>query len=724
MKKIVSLALALVMIISLLVGCKGGMPSGEMPSGSDAAKLLLANERLNAQLLKTEGDIFEDGVEVMYNLAKIANDNLHIPYVSSSAPLAINLSSAVKTSTVLQGNYSGKVQISGNTFTWSGFEENNNSYDYFKNLTDNIVSTAEICAELINTVKKNVRVIEKWVDVGGVQYYLSVDKNSETLYERDTVNNMLNICKRYKNKDGKDVYELYRKQDKYEERMTYIPGQRYELSMINDYGEHSEDYFVADNSKGYWETYVVGAFPDHYNVSYFIMKNNICYDSIYEPKDGSIPLLKIMSADRATDILNFADGEVVSFVDLKFSGFDGIKSVEAPADSVEYNKAEKYAALPSGENSKVRLTNGMVLNYGDSFLNGKVSINAIHVGFSGVFGYTGEICLRIEGETYEERLESLRSFLKETGLKCRRNIDSVFSGIDRAYVELDSIIKYYTWNGVSVKNEAGIGKAITKEKARFSKMEALYTAVKDAKVLDISDTERIELNIKFAPITKRNFQDITLDGGKVSLGSVSLTIEDTTLYVKDEPYKIMLALANSQGGLVHFDMENTSSTKYGDEDKFTVTASALEFTLPALSSGSYTLVAYIATSDGIRASAYTPVTVSQILNMPVKLENISVSAAKGEKGELVLTCERIEDFTVIMTTESRIGYAEFKAAVSEKAFEYGVPSDIIEVQTDDTYTALTGSETEIPDGTYRIFYQTENGDNVAKGYIYVQYSCE
>jgi hypothetical protein len=724
MKKIVSLALALVMIISLLVGCKGGMSSGEMPSGSDAAKLLLANERLNAQLLKTEGDIFEDGVEVMYNLAKIANDNLHIPYVSSSAPLAINLSSAVKTSTVLQGNYSGKVEINGGTFTWSGFEENNNSYDYFKNLTDNIVSTAEICAELINTVKKNVRVIEKWVDVGGVQYYLSVDKNSETLYERDTVNNMLNICKRYKNKDGKDVYELYRKQDKYEERMTYIPGQRYELSMINDYGEHSEDYFVADNSKGYWETYVVGAFPDHYNVSYFIMKNNICYDSIYEPKDGSIMALKIMSADRATDILNFADGEVVSFVDLKFSGFDGIKSVEAPADSVEYNKAEKYAALPSGENSKVRLTNGMVLNYGDSFLNGKVSINAIHVGFSGVFGYTGEICLRIEGETYEERLESLRSFLKETGLKCRRNIDSVFSGIDRAYVELDSIIKYYTWNGVSVKNEAGIGKAITKEKTRFSKMEALYTAVKDAKVLDISDTERIELNIKFAPITKRNFQDITLDGGKVSLGSVSLTIEDTTLYVKDEPYKIMLALANSQGGLVHFDMENTSSTKYGDEDKFTVTASALEFTLPALSSGSYTLVAYIATSDGIRASAYTPVTVSQILNMPVKLENISVSAAKGEKGELVLTCERIEDFTVIMTTESRIGYAEFKAAVSEKAFEYGVPSDIIEVQTDDTYTALTGSETEIPDGTYRIFYQTENGDNVAKGYIYVQYSCE
>lgn len=723
MKKILSLALVLVIITSLLVGCKGGtLPKRTI--GSDTAKLLLANERLNAQLLKTEGDIFEDGVEVMNNLAKIANYNLNLAYAGNVSPSVTKLSSIKKTSTVLEGNYSGKVEINGDTFIWSRFEENNNSYDYFKNLTDNIVSTAEVGAELIDNVKKNVRVIEKWVDVGGIHYYLSVDENSETLYERDTVNNMLNICKRYKNEDGKDVYELYRKQEQYEERMTYIPGQRYELSTINDYGEHNENYFVADNSKGYWETYVVGAFPDHYNVSYFIMKNDICYDATYDPQSESISLLKIMSADKATDILNFNDAEGLSFVDLKFSGFDGIKSVEAPSNSAEYNAAEGIASLPNGENSKVHLTNGMMLNYGDRFVDGKVSINAIHVSFSGAFGYTGEIHLRIEGETYEERLEILRSFLNETGLKCRRNIDSVFSGIGRAYVELDSIIKYYTWNGVSVTNEAGIGEAINKEKARFSKMEALYTAVKDTEVLNISDTELIELNIKFAPITESNFQGITLDAGKVSLGSISLTIEDTTLYVKDEPYKVMFALANSKNGLVHFDMENTSSSKYADESKFTVTASALEFTLPALSSGSYTLVAYIATSDGIRASAYTPVTVSEILNMPVKIENISVSAAKGEKGELVLICEQIENFTVTLTTESRIGYAEFKTAVSKKAFEYGIPSDIIELRTGDTYTALTGSEIEIQDGTYRIYYKTENGDNMTTGYVYVQYSCE
>ena len=727
MKKILSLVLTFIMSVSVLVGCGPRNDDATLPdgiSGSDAARLLLANERLNAQLLKNDGDIFENGVEVMNTLAETAIANLNVQYAGNRSPSVTMLSSVRTTSTVLEGDYSGKVEINGDTVIWSGFEENNNSYDYFKNITDNIVFTAQLGAELIENIKKNVRVVDKWVDVFGIQYYLSVDENSEILCEKDTFSNTLKICRRYKNEDGNDVYELYRKQENYEERMTYIPGERYELSMIADFDERSEDYFVADNSKGYWETYVVGAFSDHYNVSYFVMKNDICYDAFYDPKMESIPLLKIMSADKATDILNFSDNETVSTVDLKFSGFDGIKRVEAPADSVEYIAAEKYVNLSDYDNAKVYLSNGKILNYDDSFLDGKVSINAIHVGYSGSFGYIGEICLRIEGETYAERLESLKSFLDETGLQCRRNIGSVLNGINRAYIDLESVIKYYRWNGVSVTNETGIREAINKEKTRFGDMEALYTAIKNVEVLDISDTELIEMNIKFAPIIESSFDGITLDAMNVSVGNISLTIEDTTLYVADEPYKVAFALADSNGGLVHFDAENTSSTKYADEDKFTVTASALEFTFPVLSSGSYTLVAYIATSEGIRASAYTPVTVNETVNMPMTVENMTVSAEKGANGVLTLTYERMKDFTVPLTTPDRIGYAEFKTAVSEIAFEYGTPSDIIEIQSYDTYTALTGSETEIADGTYRISYRKENGDIVEQGYIYVQYSCE
>lgn len=718
MKKIIALTLTFVALVSMLAACGGNrLPKGM--SGSDSAKVLLANERLDSQLLKTEGDIFENGVKVMNDLAKIAMENLNVTYMGNNSPSTTKLSSIEKISTVLEGDYSGKVEIDGDTFTWSNFEENNNSYDYFRNITNGIVASAEVGADLIDNIKKNVRVVDKWIEVGDLQYYLSVDENSETLYERYLSDNSLTICKRYKNAEGDDVYELYRASDKYEERCTYIPGKRYERSSINDYGDHAEDYFVADNSKGYWETYTVGAFSMHYNVSYFIMKDDICYDAFYDPKDESIPLLKVMSADKATDIINFSD----NWVSVKFSGFDGVKSVEAPADSVQYMEGE-YANLSNYENAKVYLKNGRVLNYEDRFVDDKVIISAIHVGYGGGFGYTGEIDLNIQGETDAEILENLRAFLNEVGLKCRRNIDSVFAGIHRAYGELDSIIKYYTWNDVLVIDESDIGEAVNREKTRFGDMKALYTAVEDAEVLDISDTKRIEMNIKFAPIIESGFYGVTLDAGNISVDSIYLTIDDTALYVENEPYKVMFALANANSGLVHLDIENTSSIKYVDEDIFTVTASQLNFSLPALASGDYTLVAYIATSDGIRSSAYIPVSVSEITDMPISLKNMTVSAVKNGNDILTLTYSQAEDFAVTLTTKGRIGYEDFKKLVSKKAFEYGIPSDIIEVLSGDAYTALTGDETEISDGAYRISYKTENGDQITQGYIYVQYSCE
>ena len=74
MKKSIVLLLVCTITVSLLAGCGSSTMHGGI-TGSDAAKILLANERLDAQLLKTEGDIFENGVEVMNNLAKTAIAN-------------------------------------------------------------------------------------------------------------------------------------------------------------------------------------------------------------------------------------------------------------------------------------------------------------------------------------------------------------------------------------------------------------------------------------------------------------------------------------------------------------------------------------------------------------------------------------------------------------------------------------------------------------------------
>ena len=98
MKKIIYLMLCLALLMAVLVGCNDSSEEPENPdiagdsehleipgnsggdvlsiSGIDAAKLLLAEERLNEKLLKNEGDIFENGVQVMNSLADKAIKNL------------------------------------------------------------------------------------------------------------------------------------------------------------------------------------------------------------------------------------------------------------------------------------------------------------------------------------------------------------------------------------------------------------------------------------------------------------------------------------------------------------------------------------------------------------------------------------------------------------------------------------------------------------------------
>ena len=119
MKKFLCFLIVCVILLSTLAGC-GGADIGL--SGTDMAKRLLAEERLNSALLKNKGDIFENGIKVMRNLADIATANLNVPHVGRDAVMT-NLSTAVNLSTVLTGDYIGKLEIDGDTFTYN-FKEN------------------------------------------------------------------------------------------------------------------------------------------------------------------------------------------------------------------------------------------------------------------------------------------------------------------------------------------------------------------------------------------------------------------------------------------------------------------------------------------------------------------------------------------------------------------------------------------------------------------------
>lgn len=740
MKRIICLVLLLFLLLGTLIGCVSKqksepegvvpLPSGtpsdgdrssalqdEQPLGllgSDAAKLLLAEMRLNAQLLKNKNDIFEQGVEVMRTLSAKALSNLSLTTLQA-APAAKEKVLKLGDKLGDEKQNIGKMEMNGDTVIWSELGEVSNSYEYFLNLTGNIVTSADIAADLIDFVKKNVRVVDKWVLLGQDRLYLHVGENEELLCKYDTVNNTLNVCRRYRDAQGQDVYELYRKNGDYRERMTYIPGQRYELSLGED------QFFVADHSKGYWEAYVLGVTETHNNISYLVMKDDICFDAAYDSASQSANFLKIMSADRETDILHISNYEDGATVMLQLCGFDGVVNVTAPKADAGFG--EDYAYVTGSENVKVNTENGSVISVGNSYQDGKVTVVTANV-MSYAYGYGAEVLLSIGGTDYEERLAYLKAFLAETGLRCRRDVDKVLSGISTAYLDTQSIVKYYKWNGVCVSTNEGIRRAHAIELARYEEMHGYYTAIKDVEEIDFEDMQKVELNVNFAPIVKGAFEGGRLLGAELTVGSISLTVDDTTLFVKDEPYRIMLALENEGGALIHPEQMASSSTVYAGEKSFSVSGADISLVLPLLAEGSYRVVAYIATSDGIRSSAYIPVAFEQAEQLPVTMENSELSARVEEEGTLTLTYTQKIDVYANLTSTERLTYEAFSVLLNEETFLYGTPTEgSIELLQGEGYVPLTGSEEEIADGSYRIAYTISNGEIKKSGYLYVSYAC-
>ncbi|MBP3391943.1 MAG: hypothetical protein J6L76_04060 [Clostridia bacterium] len=689
MKRTLLILLACLCVLGT-VGCHSGSTTDITNySGTDLAKLLLASERLNADLLKKEGDIFDEGAEVLRNLA-----------ATTSASYKASTSSAA------QGK--GTVSVNGNTFTFANFEENSNSYDYFENLSENVISTCNVGADMIDFVKKNVRVVDKWVVSGEEQrFYLHVSENEEVLYEYSE--GQINICRRMTNTSGLDVYDVYTVNDIAETRMTYIPDFRIELSIRTYDGQNwTATYFTADSSKGYWEVSVIDDFVDHINVTLMAMKDDICYSAYYNPQDGTVSQVHVISSDRKTDLLRFIDEEDSSRVTLILNGFTGFQNVTITADPdaissvqntdtvvVHVPGADGYTTITGVQSGIVHLNNGKTMTQGDLFAGDQVEVASVLANYnSGLC--RGDVELSISGDTRAARFANFRLFLAETGLNSRRNTEKMLGDISRIYTELDAFVPYYRWNGNGVSDVAGIRAGIALEQARMAAMKALYEDVKDDPRVDINDAN-FELNIHFAPITEINVEKSGAEEDVITVQNIALTITDKTLFVKDEPYKVHLALIQESGNdLIHLEVENDDHVSYTGSRTFTVTADQITAKIPALPERSYKVVAYISTVDDIRASGY--------------------------KSFMDLNVEPATE--IVLTTDQKVDYEAFRTLVCQEAYSFGVPAQsAIECLKGETYQPMLGNETEIASGQYRLAYTVSEGGEDRTGYVYIAYTA-
>lgn len=687
-RKILLMLLSLVLVVSILTGCV----NATVPeyTGTTTAKLLLANSRLNSDQLDSE-NIFDNGSKAMQTLARRAARNLNV---------------VVPHETI--GNFS----TSDGQAEWSGFEEYNNSYSYFQNITEVIVGIAQKGAFFIDVVKENIKIVDVWVNYDNAKYYLSVGESSETLCRVDQ--DEVFTCKRYTDENGKTVYELFSEQDFSSHRVKYVPDERYELTELIP-SVDQELYFVADHSKGYWETFCATDSGDFYNERFTVMKNDISYMVDYDAKEKFIGQTGIMSADSATEFFrigNSGDDGVLS-LELQFAGFDGISKVVAPAADVDEN-----GNLTSSDNAEVRLENGKTIKFDSTFVGGNVEISAINVS-SLADGYVGELGLIVHGETSAATWENFEKFLTETGLTCRRDWTTVHNGIPLAQEDAENLVKYYRWNDCNVSTTEGVRAGIAAENERIEAIKQIYKDIKGAAVVNISDLEEnVDLNsIDFAVIGGYSSENVQISDNGVSIESIELSTGDMQLFVSGTSYVIAVALISDNDVVV---LAKSSSVVYDGGESFAISAERLQFDLPELLAGTYELVAYVATDDGIRVTACQSVKVDSVGTLGIS----NVNVAYNDDKTISLTYVDTTEHSVRIESATSLSYAEFVEKVSEEVFVFGTPAAEPEKLTDDGSYAVVNSGDAITDGFYRMAYTVTNGESVVTGYVYVEYAVD
>jgi len=741
MKKATALFIVFVMAASIFIGCSpstqdDGDENGFELDAESTVRLLLAEERLNTALLKNKGNVFEDGVTVMSTLATRALASVGHVNEYRTEKATVRALSASEEQLIFDNSYGGgRVTYDGENYLFSDFTEVSNSYDSFSATANHIATMAENAADLIDNIKKNVRIVDKWVLIdGSTEYYLHVGENEEILYGRTPHD--YSICKRYINEDGNNVYEFLSRDfaSGYTEKLTYIPGLHFETARgVCENGRlEQSDHLICDNSKGYWETYWVGPHATHVNVSYMVMKDDICYDSFYDPAQQKINFLKIISADKTSDIFWYQGNESYESVefDIHFSGFNNIKGVLC--NEIEmYDMGGELGRIPMpvyneydvDKGLTLVLTNGKTLRAGDTFLNGKVEVIAIRTSMT-YPDYVGSLAVVITAPTVEEKLEIFKEFLRELGFTSRHDIDGVVSGVQRAFDELREITKYHVWNGLNQSTEENVRRAIDIESEKMTDFMKLYDTVKDAEIIDFNDKVAAELNAHFAEVTVDARRDTVHSGLSISVGSLTLSVSDTLLFVEDQAYTVNFALA-SDAGLVHLEKKSGSGTaSYAKSSSFSVTVENVTLDIPALVDGEYKLIAYIATDDGVRSSAYTAFEFDSVdTESEMMIEKTNLLAKKANDGGLVLTYSIMTDVYTSLSYEGSLDYEGLYTLIAGIACEHGIPSgsnpEMLTDQANEIYTALTGDETEISDGVYRLAYNMQNGEKTVDGFIYV-----
>ena len=724
MRKNILIILMLTLITPFLFSCNRESESNIY--GTDVAKILLAQERLNSDVINGTSNLFKNGEEAFNNIVK---QTRRFSRRDTKRP------------------NEAYTEVDGDTYKWYNDIEYSNFNSFFESYAVNIENSAKNGAELINHVKKNIRVVDVWVSFDHLEYLLKVDKVSETIYTRDN-SGRIEICKRTTDENGNDVYELLTVDNETTVRMKYIPGLLYEFAIGLSQSQGYEHYLIADKSKGYWNILSTSGahttvHPDGLvfeSVSFeaLMMKEEGYYKFDYTLDNqgwstGTIDNITLISSDGKTDLVTIGSGNATLFN----TGIKGLDHIEITAskeyvgdfdpnsnkvlyvyeqDNADSNGNPYKIYSTSGSKSAIAvLENGMQINENDSFVSDKVRIGRIDVSYVAGCDAYGVIPLRIDARDLKETFDILVSFLDETNLSFKRDLDTVLKSSEFALNDVKNFSEFFQFNGYNVNTLENAKLGIALELEKINNLKKLYDEVKDIKVISYHNQEEMDENIHFADLEVTNAGTIENNGFQISVKDISVKVDDTVLFVENEKYKLVFALLKDDGSILPLNTNESNEVTFVKSDSFEISENT-SLDIPLLEKGNYVLVAYIATAlEGIRITKASSI-IGNFNEAILNQDGIKLTLSTNSDKYLIINSTY--DYNIYLESNEEFTYEELVHYMGQSAYNHGMIDETVVEVFDGSEWHVLESTSEITTGQYRMKYivTLENVNN-QEGYV-------
>ena len=715
MKKFISLFLVICMLGGMTVlfsSCKS-----KIDRGTEAAQLLLANERLDENITSQKLDL---GIGA--TTARTISNNTRVVKSVSRAPLARGITPMSLSSR------------NANAYTWSGFAENySSSMREFSQFIESIEFEAVNVSEDIAKMKQKVGVVDKWVQtISGGKQMLRVFESADVLLT--TNDESLHVYYRYTDESAKNVYEMFAFMS-YDDgttgdiRTLFIPGERYEYAYTNSGG--FEDLFIAENSRGYWiaTRFSYNEDADEASFSSYAIKDGLgfgCF-TIVPGESSSLPVnnnksYKIFDPSNNRDLFDIHESEGYYSFMLHTSAIEsGLNSITANVTHFD-------------EEDGIRFSNDFIsinTSLGDFSAtergkNGEFSLSSmgdIHYDY-GDEVYTAQLNFSLHSPdiSITESCYELDSYLKSIGIYTNCDMDVVADSVELASLLSEDFNDVFEWNGYTLNSVENVLSARDVLYESYKSARADYEAVKDYDT--VWSRQKLSKNAHFADFELVLNGESSFNGTEISISSISAIANDTALFEAGTGYvlKIGLSLLDENGNPSSV---NTVALSGGNALPVSYEGGAImltqsgTFAVPKnLDSGEYAVVAYITTSeDGIRLSEMKKVAIASIYEGEIESSAMYMDAY-GVDGSLVIRYEIKNSRQISLeATKESYSYSEIKRVIMLEILTYGAPYTGAVVESEGGEALSEDSPIGI--GTYRMMCYLPTSDGLAQSYVYL-----